>query len=254
MHLIYLDESGNSGGNLQDPQQPVFVLGALVVHETVWQPVERDLEAAVIMHLPLSNPDAVEIHGGDLRHGTGPFKGVSVSTRLALRNEWLRIAHRHGLRFIYRAIVKKRYEAWMGRALGRSMLVNPHLAAFPLVAQVVNQLLRGCNAAALGIFISDENHEVVGDLERFLRLLRVTPGALHLDCIIEKGFFIDSKQSRLLQLADLCTLQVRKSEERKLGLPPKRIDDEGILLTDPLIHRGDESLADVIQWLQQVQK
>jgi len=28
MHLIYLDESGNSGTNLTDPQQPIFVLGA----------------------------------------------------------------------------------------------------------------------------------------------------------------------------------------------------------------------------------
>jgi hypothetical protein len=254
MHLVYLDESGNSGGNLQDPQQPVFVLGALVVPETVWQSVERDLEAAVIRLWPLAEPDSVEIHGGDLRHGTGPFKGVPVAARLALRDEWLSIGRRHGLPFIYRAIVKKRYEAWMNRALGRSLLVNPHLAAFPLVAQVVNQFLRGRGDGALGIFISDENHEVVGDLERFLRLLRVTPGALHLDRIIEKGFFIDSKKSRLLQLADLCTLQVRKAEERRLGLPPKPIDDEGIRLVEPLLHRGDESLADVIQWLQQIQK
>jgi len=254
MHLIYLDESGNSGGNLQDPQQPVFVLGALVVHESVWQRVEQDLENAVSRIFPVLDANTLEIHGGDLRQGSGPFRGVSVAARLALRNEWLQIAHRHGLRFIYRGIVKKRYEAWMSRALGRGMLVNPHLAAFPLVAQVVNQFLRGSTEDALGIFISDENHEVVGDLERFLRLLRVTPGALHLDRIIEKGFFIDSKKSRLLQLADLCTLQIRKSEERRLGLPPKRIDDEGIRLTEPLLHRGDESLADVIQWLQQIQK
>lgn len=37
MHLIYIDESGNTGKNLADPQQPVFVLGALVIPEGSWQ-------------------------------------------------------------------------------------------------------------------------------------------------------------------------------------------------------------------------
>ena len=42
--------------------------------------------------------------------------------------------------------------------------------------------------------ISDDNREVVGDIERFQQLLRVNPGALRLDRIIEKGFFIDSNK------------------------------------------------------------
>jgi Protein of unknown function (DUF3800) len=33
MYLIYLDESGNTGNNLQETQQPVFVLAALLVPE-----------------------------------------------------------------------------------------------------------------------------------------------------------------------------------------------------------------------------
>jgi hypothetical protein len=36
MHLIYLDESGQTGTNLRDTVQPVFVLGALVVPESCW--------------------------------------------------------------------------------------------------------------------------------------------------------------------------------------------------------------------------
>ena len=35
MHLIYLDESGQTGTNLKDPVQPIFVLGALIVPESV---------------------------------------------------------------------------------------------------------------------------------------------------------------------------------------------------------------------------
>ncbi|NLT69973.1 MAG: DUF3800 domain-containing protein [Verrucomicrobiaceae bacterium] len=254
MHLIYIDESGNTGRNLSDLDQPVFVLGALVVPETFWQRIESDLEEAIKLYGPkIANLD-FEVHAGDIRQGTGVFRGLTVADRLTLRDAWLEVAVKYKLHFIYRAIVKKRYEHWMISAFGTGVSVNPHLAAFPLVAQVANNLLRSLGDGILGIFISDDNREVVGDIERFQKLLRVTPGTLHLDRIIEKGFFIDSRKSRLLQLADLCTLHARKLEERKIGQPAKSIDDRGIELIEPLIHRGREQLPDVIQWLQQVQK
>lgn len=254
MHLVYCDESGNSGTNLADPQQPVFVLGALIVPETSWQPVEAELEGALEARFPAPRPSTFEVHAGDLRQGTGPFKGVPLAGRLGLRDEWLRIAGRHQLRFIYRAITKSRYERWMRATFGQHITVNPHLAAFALVAQVVNQYLRQLSPNALGIIISDDNREVVDDLDDFLRLLRATSGTLRLDRIIEKGFFIDSRKSLLLQLADLCTLHARKKEERVIGLPAKRVDDGGIQLLDGLVHRGEEALPDVLQWLQQVRK
>ncbi len=254
MHLVYFDESGNSGTNLADPQQPVFVLGALIVPESLWQTVEAQLERALDQHFPPPRPAAFEVHAGDLRQGTGDFRGIPLAQRLALRDDWLRIANRHQLRFIYRAITKTRYERWMKSALGTHITVNPHLAAFPLVAHVVNNYLRQLSPPALGIIISDDNREVVDDIERFVKLLRAASGALRLDRIIEKGFFIDSKKSLLIQLADLCTLHARKEEERKIGLPPKPVDDTGIELLKGLVHRGEELFPDVIQWLQQVQK
>ena len=177
-----------------------------------------------------------------------------MAQRLAVRNAWMQVASNHQLRFIYRAITKARYERWMRGAFGSNITVNPHLAAFPLVVQVVNSYLRELSKDALGIFISDDNREVVDDIERFLKLLRATPGSLQLDRIIEKGFFIDSRKSLLIQLADLCTLHIRKDEERKIGLSTKSIDDRGIELLRGLVHRGQESFPDVIQWLQQVQK
>jgi len=32
MNLIYIDESGNTGLNLKDSQQPVFLLATLILH------------------------------------------------------------------------------------------------------------------------------------------------------------------------------------------------------------------------------
>lgn len=248
MHLVYFDESGNSGNNLDDPQQPVLVVGALIVPETCWQSLESDLEAAVMEHLPTIASAQHEIHGSDLRNGDRLLRGISVSQRLALRDAWLNLAHRHGLKFVYRSIEKKRYKVWQLDTFGAGVAINPQIAAFALVALVVNEYLAG--QEALGILIVDENKEVGRDVEKSIRQLRLSDGPLRLSRIVEKGFFIDSTKSRVLQLCDLCSLHARKMEEEKVGGVKKAIDAEGINLTRPLIHRGNEQMLGVLDWLK----
>jgi hypothetical protein len=57
----------------------------------------------------------------------------------------------------------------------------------------------------------------VHDIEKSIKVLRGAAGSLRLAQIVEKGFFIDSEKSRVLQLCDLCALSVRKKEEAKEG-------------------------------------
>ena len=66
---------------------------------------------------------------------------------------------------------------------------------------------------------------------------------------MEKGFFIDSTKSRVLQLCDLCAYSARKKEEAKAGKPIKTHDEQGVALIESLIHRGNEGLVDVLAWL-----
>jgi len=127
------------------------------------------------------------------------------------------------------------------------------VAAFALVARVVNDYLVSLGPQELGIFISDENKEIVRDVEKSIKVLRRKDGALQLTRIVEKGFFIDSAKSRILQLCDLCALAARKKEERKEGLSAQTVDDSGIAIIENLIHRGDDNLVDVLQWLEEGQ-
>lgn len=250
MHLVYMDESGNTGNHLKDPQQPVFVLAALIVPETCWQRLESDLEESLAVHLPNLLPENVEMHGSDLRGGRGTFKGISLATRIALRDEWLTIAQKHQLRVVYRAIEKSRFEKWMHETFGTGVQMNPHVAAFALVARVVDEYLAKLPGKVLGMFISDENKEIVHDIEKSIRVLRGITGPLRLGQIVEKGFFIDSKKSRVLQLCDLCALSLRKrEEEEKIGMKLKGFDVNGAELVEHLIYRGNESWTDVLTWL-----
>ena len=54
----------------------------------------------------------------------------------------------------------------------------------------------GLPGKPLGMFISDENKEIVRDVEKSIKVLRGMEGTLRLSQIVEKGFFIDSAKSR----------------------------------------------------------
>jgi hypothetical protein len=155
---------------------------------------------------------------------------------------------------IYRAIPKKRFHQWCQKTFGSGVSINPHIIAFLLVARVANEFLRSLPGSPNGILISDENKEVAKDVEKSIRALRLEPGLLNLSQIIEKGFFIESHKSRLLQLADVCAYTARRKEEEKLGFKIRDLDRSGISLIEPLIHRGEESLQDLLEWWTSEQK
>ena len=119
---------------------------------------------------------------------------------------------------------------------------------------MVDDWLKSLPGSPLGIFISDENKEIVHDVEKSIKLLRGIEGTLKLSQIVEKGFFIDSSKSVILQLCDLCALTLRKKEEAKSGFRDNPLHHSGIALLEPLIHRGDEALQDVLAWISAEEK
>jgi hypothetical protein len=253
MHLIYLDESGNTGKNLTDPHQPIFLLCALVVPESQWLDVEASLVAALDQHFP-ARPDQFEVHANEIINPRGFFRQFSIQQRLDFLQTWLGVAEKFNLRLIHRAIAKKRYARWLLDTYGPGVSINPHNVAFLLISQVVNEYLRQSAGTPLGILIADENHEIMPDVEKSIRLLRGESGTLKLSQIIEKGFFIESRKSLLLQLCDVCAYGLRRMEEEKAGIPIKPIDQNVIPWVKPLIHRGAESMPDVLAWLASQQK
>lgn len=253
MYLVYIDESGNTGVNLSDTQQPVFVLCAVIVHKDDWISLEAELQQAIDNFFPDQPPENFEAHATDIRNGKGFFKGFDIAHRLAFRDRWFDIAASHDLKVVYRAIVKKRFQRWVRSTFGSGVAINPHVVAFPLLAQVINEYLAALPDPPLGILISDENAEIVRDVEKSIKILRGIDNSLRLNRIIEKGFFINSKASLPLQLCDLCAYTARKKEEAKVGMPLKSTDDGAIQKMDPLVHRGNELLWDVLNWLAKQQ-
>ena len=251
MHLIYIDESGNTGMNLADAQQPVFVLCAMMVAEHRWQGLEQDLKSVIDEFFPRIERDGskFEIHAAQLRAGGGVFHGMSPDRRIAFRDAWMNAGVRHGVTLHWRSIVKSVFAQWLNKTFGADTTLNPHIPAFTLLARVINNYLNGLKERPLGMFILDDNREIIDDVERAIEDMRgLSSNILRLDRIVEKGFFIDSRKSLPLQLCDLYAMSLRKHRERLHGLPKKPFDESGIALALSLVQQGDEQFHDVINW------
>jgi len=252
VHLVYLDESGNTGNNLNDPAQPVFLLCAMIVDESRWHSLEASLKAILEVHFPKwRETKDFEVHGADLRRGTGLFHGMPTKQRISFRDDWMRVGVASNVKLIARSVDKKSYAKWLIGEFGHGVSINPHVVAFGLLSRCVDNYLKTLPGPPLGMFICDDNKEVAADVEKSIGVLRISPGGLRLSQIIEKGFFIDSKKSLPLQLCDLFALSARKQAERMWGGAHKTVDDSGIQLVDSIRFTDDKDDMDVLKWLKE---
>lgn len=254
MHLVYLDESGNSGNNLADSSQPVFVLCALVVPEDCWQQLELDLARVIEKYWPGSRDEGFEIHTAELLNPKTKVFRIDPGERFAFMKEWLALAASRNLKVLYRAINKQRYQKWLVQRYGSGVVINPHVVAFLLLAKAVDNHLQRLPSNPLGIFIFDENRHVAHDVDKSIRSLRLADGNVRLSRIIEKGFFIESHKSLVLQLCDMCAYFVRLAEHRESNLPYKAVCDPLIEMTAGLVVRTDEQFDDMMAWLDSDRK
>lgn len=66
MHFFYLDESGDTGNNLQNQEQPIFVLGGLSVADKKWVNTKEKLDCVVASYFGDNTPRLFEIHSCQL--------------------------------------------------------------------------------------------------------------------------------------------------------------------------------------------
>ncbi len=251
MFLVYIDESGNTGLNFKDNQQPVFLLSALIIHSSQWFQAEKDFHFILDKYLGDNTGDDFELHAIALKTGSGIFKTLPLEKRILFRNEILELIHSYKFHLIYRRIIKKAYENFCIEQYGTGIKVDPYIMALPFVCMEVNDYLKK-QKGALGMLIFDEQKQYLSDIERSLKLLRLSSDSiLKTTHLIEKGFFVNSKHSFAIQLVDMASYYVRKYEESKSGFKVSDIDKQTFPLIEKIIIPGDNSYTkDIFEWIR----
>jgi len=251
MKLIYTDESGNTGLNLKDKEQPIFLLACLIIDENQWFDLEEDFQLLMENYLKLSNNTNFEIHAIDLKIGRGVFQDLDFKQRLALRNDFFELIKKYQLPIFYRRIIKKNFEEFCIQNYGSGIQIQPYIMALPFIFSEVESYLSKNNS--YGMFIFDEQKEYYLDVERSIKLLRLDKTSLlKTSKIIEKGFFVDSKKSFGIQLIDILAYYIRKYEENKLNIKISEYDKEVFPIIESLnLINENTNIKDVFDWIKQ---
>lgn len=220
MHLLYCDESGT----VSDPLQQHFVLAGISLFErqNFWIASELDKIAASFNP---ADPNSVELHGNPMFQGKGFWRQFPTERRIqALKDSLAVLAASHKSNRIFACIVKK-------------ALVSPkdpvELAFEQLASRFDHYLMRlhkvGDSQRGLIIFDKSTYESTIQNLATDFRTIGHSWGVLR--NLAEVPLFLDSKASRLIQLADLVAYALfkkyEKGDDRFSSIIDDRMDQEG---------------------------
>lgn len=224
MHLLYLDESGS----VADPNQKYFVLAGVSVFERKTHWVEQKLNAIAEPFAPHA-PHTIELHGSPMRSGSDGWKSHPLPDRLQAIKDALQVGvadHSPKEVRLFGAVVRK-------AALAGKQDTVEH--AFEQISSRFDMFLKRLYA----------EHE---DRQRGLILLDKSSTELRIQTLArefkysghswgktknyaEVPVFLDSKASRLIQLADLVAFALYRFYEAGnnsfYDIIKNRFDNEG---------------------------
>jgi hypothetical protein len=195
MYLLYLDESGS----VADPAQRYFVLAGVAIFERSTHWVEQKLNEIATPFAP-ENPHRIELHGSPMRSGREGWKAHTLQSRLDAIQQALKCGivdhHAKGVR-LFGAVIEK--SALAGQ--------DPIAYAFEHVSNrfdlFLKRLYNKHHDAQRGLMIFDKSstEQRIQTLAREFKYEGHAWGRT--SNYAEVPVFLDSKASRLIQLADL---------------------------------------------------
>lgn len=220
MHLLYCDESGT----VSDPAQHHFVLAGISLFErqNFWVAAELDKIAA---RFNPADPNSVELHGNPMFQGKGFWRQFPTDVRIQALQDCLSVfAESHKSNRIFACVIRK-------------TLASPHdpveLSFEQLASRFDHYLMRlyktGDSQRGVIIFDKSTYESTIQNLATDFRTVGHTWGVLR--NLAEVPLFLDSKASRLIQLADLVAYSLfrkyEKDDYRFASIIEPRLDQEG---------------------------
>lgn len=224
MHFFYLDESGDTGNNLADADQPIFVLAGLSVSDKRWNNTKEQLDGIISEYFGGNIPSNFELHSTELLspQGEGPFANHDIQRRLGLVTDLLALIGELGHNIHYFAIDKQK----MAQAeCGFETIYNfnsPYLLAFDYLITYMNwHVKNNLGQSARGMIVLDEKEEHHESVESIIQNRRYgVPANQKVKWIVEFSYPVDSQKNPMIQLSDLVALCIRRFLEIEAGYKP----------------------------------
>jgi len=221
VHFFYLDESGDTGCDLLNAEQHIFVLGGVSLRDEGWNKTKDAFDDAVAEFFDGSPPSDFELHAMHLLSpkGEGHFAGYTMEKRAGFANAVIELflKRKHGAHFI--AFDKARLHALTCATTLPFDPKHPYPLAFDYLVTLINWYVkRRLGRSARGMIIVDQKEQYHEDLERIVLNRRSHgPAAHRVKRIVEVTYPVDSRKNPMIQISDLLVLCVRRFLELDAG-------------------------------------
>jgi hypothetical protein len=215
-YFIYIDDYGDSSGNLNDPKQPIFSLTATFVKAENWINVEMELLEIIEEFSEKYGIELQRLHAVEIYQRSGSFRKVDTGELLAIFEKILLIFKKYEISFISALTEKASLRQILDNAISLTkstnqntnfleeslsdgkFVVSSYIHAFSEMLPMIDLHLANLNA--YGVLIFDQQDEFK-DLEStpLHKAARALDGAGR---ILENPFFRDSRVQTLLCIPD----------------------------------------------------
>lgn len=203
MYLLYTDESGSTGTNYDDPQQPIFSFTGICVEDCKWNEVNNKFnEEKVKIYQEFSEN---EIHACELFNPSKKsiYKKHSWKENLEALEKIVDLITSLDITIFNASLDKKVFKKYISNQFGSAIKIDPYLYAFGATYQKFNQFAK--QNGSYGIIFSDEIKSLTDGIELLYPKLKE-----HNANIIESSLFLDSKKNNFIQMADVCAIYFNK--------------------------------------------
>ena len=199
MKLLYIDESGSTGLDMDNKQQPYFILAGVCVEDKKWHEINDYFEEEKVKIC--SDFKDIEIHTNELfnTNKKSPFYKNNWKDNLAILEKLVNLVSSMSIPISNVRLFKKNYK----KHFGNNIIVDPYLYCFSILYEKFNEILKSEND--YGIVFCDELKKMETSLEILYPKLKVNNKN-----IIERTFYLNSKKNNFIQIADICSFYINK--------------------------------------------
>lgn len=203
MYLIYADESGNTGTDYDNKQQPIFVLAGVLINDNKWHDINNYFNKRKIEILPIL--ENVEIHTNELFNSSKK----SVFNQFAWQDNFLTLEKLVDLileldiSVYYIAVDKKWFKKGVNAVFKNAIKIDPYIYSFGMLYDHVSQILHKNNEK--GIVFLDDILTIPSQLHNIYPILSKNNSTM-----IEEAMFIKSQNTNFIQIADIFAFYIEK--------------------------------------------
>lgn len=203
MYILYADESGNTGTDYENKEQPIFVLGGLIVEDKKWHEINKKFNEEKVKIASVL--EYTEIHAVDLFNSSKKsiFDKFDWKENLNIAEKLVDLILTLDISFQYIAIDKKSFKRSLNASFGNSIKIDPYIYAFGLLYDKISNYLK--NEKDKGLIFLDDILTIPEQLRNIYPILSKENST-----IIENAMFLKSKDTNFIQIADIYSFYINK--------------------------------------------